>query len=205
MSASPAGERPDEDTAPLAVRSDIVEAATHVFSRLGYHGASMQDIAIAAGMRKASLYHHLRKKEDLLFAIHEGLVDELIQRTRDALVPGASPAEHLAAVLHAAMDFIASNREGVTVFLQEAGAVTGERWDGIVAKRDEYEQLVVDIVSAGISAGDFVDLPPKIATRGVLAMANWCYTWFDAEGEMSASDVADVFAAIAISGLQRRT
>ena len=48
-----------------------VEAATKIFSERGYHAASMSDIAEAVGFRKASLYHHVRKKEDLLFAIHE--------------------------------------------------------------------------------------------------------------------------------------
>ena len=69
------------ETSPSGVRPDIIDAATRIFSERGYHAASMSDIADAVGIRKASLYHHVRKKEDLLFAIHEALVDELIDET----------------------------------------------------------------------------------------------------------------------------
>ena len=63
-------------TAAPPVRPDIIAAATRVFSERGYHAASMSEIADEVGIRKPSLYHHVRKKEDLLFAIHETLIDE---------------------------------------------------------------------------------------------------------------------------------
>lgn len=186
---------------PIKVRQDIVEAATRVFSDLGYHGASMQDIADAVGIRKASLYHHVRKKEDLLFAIHERLIDDLMDQTLAALADADSGAAKIAAILRSAMRFIAANREGVTVFLQERSAVAGDRWDGIVDKRDRYEMVVVEVIRDGIAAGEMVDLPVKIAARGLLAMSNWSYTWFNSQGSMTADEVADVFTRMVLSGL----
>ena len=189
---------------PVAIREDIVQAATHVFSTSGYHGASMADIAIAVGMRKASLYHHVQRKEDLLIAIHQTLVDDLIDRTQRALVSTSTPSERLSAVLHAAVEFIAANREGVTVFLSEAGIVaSGDRWATIVAKRDFYEAQVASIVQEGMDSGEFVNLPHKVVARGVLGMANWCYTWFDPHGSMTSNEVADIFATIVLNGLRR--
>lgn len=173
-----------------------------VFSELGYHGSSMEDIAEATGMRKASLYHHVRKKEDLLFAIHELLVEELMDRTAPVFSSNWSASEKLRAIIHAAMEFIASERDGVRVFLQEAGVVSGERWDAIVAKRDAYEAQVANVIREGIASGEFNDLPPKIVARGVLGMANWCYTWFRPDGPMAAGEVAEVFAEMVLRGLR---
>ncbi len=187
-----------------ALRADIIAAATRVFSQRGYHGASMSDVADELGMRKASLYHHVRKKEDLLFAIHEQLIDELIDETERVTASGGTPSEKLHDVLVVGMRFVARNRDAVTVFLQERRAVTGERWESLVAKRDLYERMVSGIIADGVAGGDFVDLPPEIAARGVLAMANWGYTWFQPEGRLTAEEVAETFAAIALSGLERR-
>ena len=44
--------------------------------------------------------------------------------------------------------------------------------------------MVSRTIADGIAAGDFVDLPPDIAARGVLAMANWGYTWFQPDGRL---------------------
>jgi AcrR family transcriptional regulator len=187
-----------------AVRRDIIEAATRIFSERGYHAASMSDIADAVGIRKASLYHHVRKKEDLLFAIHEALIDELIAETMAVSSSSASPAEKVRELLHVTMRFIARNRDGVAVFLSERHAVTGERWQALVVKRDFYERMVSQIVTEGRSSGDFVDLPPELVAKALLGMVNWGYTWFQQGGPLTADEVGEVFAAVALRGLERR-
>lgn len=194
--------RPDPAVSNL--RPDIIEAATRVFSERGYHAASMTEVAAEVGIQKPSLYHHVRKKEDLLFAIHEQLIDELIEQTISVVTTAETPPEKLRGVLRETMRFVARRRDAVTVFLQERKAVSGERWAELVVKRDYYESLVNQIIEEGIETNVFIDLPVPIATRGVLAMANWGYTWFQPDGEMSADEVADVFATIALRGLEVR-
>jgi AcrR family transcriptional regulator len=186
------------------VRSDIIEAATRIFSERGYHAASMAEIADAVGIRKASLYHHVRKKEDLLFAIHESLIDVLIAETMAVSSSSESPAEKVRGLLHVTMRFIGDNREGVTVFLSERHAVTGERWQALVIKRDFYERMVTQIITEGRSSGSFVDLPPEIVAKALLGMANWGYTWFQKDGPLTADEVAEVFTAVALRGLEAK-
>ena len=102
------------------------------------------------------------------------------------------------------MSFVARHRDGVAVFLQERREMSGERWDDLVVKRDRYERIVSGVVAAGTSSGAFVDVPPQITARALLAMANWGYTWFDPAGELSAEAVAEIFAEIALKGLLTR-
>ncbi|MEZ5076804.1 MAG: TetR/AcrR family transcriptional regulator [Solirubrobacterales bacterium] len=187
-----------------SVRPDIIEVATRIFSERGYHAASMSEIADAVGIRKASLYHHVRKKEDLLFAIHETLIEELISATEEIVDSEMAPASKVEELLRVTMSFIARNRDGVTVFLAERHAVTGERWQTLVIKRDTYERMVSQIITEGRASGDFVDLPPDIVARALLGMVNWGYTWFQLGGPLSADEVADVFAAVALRGLEPR-
>jgi AcrR family transcriptional regulator len=190
--------------APSRVREDIIVAATRVFSDRGYHAASMAEIAKAVGIRKPSLYHHVRKKEDLLFAIHEQMIDELIEQTMPVFTSSMTPAEKVRGALKIAMSFVARHRDGVTVFLTEQRAVSGERWNELVVKRDFYEQMVHRIIAEGTASGAFVDVSPKIAAKAILAMANWGYEWFQPDGPLTAEEVADIFATIALRGLEVR-
>lgn len=203
MATTPnARKTPPAASAP--VRADIIEAATRVFSERGYHAASMSEIADAVGIRKPSLYHHVRKKEDLLFAIHETMIDELSEQTVEVLAAAATPAEKIGGILRVAMRFVARNQDAVTVFLAEHREFTGDRWDEIVSKRDRYERLVHGVIAEGTKSGAFVDISPGIAAKGILAMANWGYTWFMPDGPRSADEIADTFAAIALRGLEVR-
>lgn len=188
----------------MAVREDIVEAATRVFSRRGYHAASMSEIADEVGMRKPSLYHHVRKKEDLLFAIQEQLIDELIDKTMAVVSTSRNPEEKMRDVLREAVGLVARHRDGVTVLLRERRAVTGERWAELMVKRDFYEKMVGRIITEGIADRRFIDLPAQVATQAILGIANWSSTWFEPEGELSADALAEMFAQIALDGLIRR-
>ena len=204
MSTTPNTRYEPEIAAPSEVRADIIEAATRVFSERGYHAASMSEVAEAVGIRKASLYHHVRKKEDLLLAIHDKLIDELIAETMAVSSSSLTPAEKVRGVLHVTMRFIARNRDAVTVFLSERRAVGGERWRALVVKRDFYERMVSQIITEGSTSGSFIEIPPDIAARSILAMANWGYTWFQPDGALSADEVAEVFATVALRGLEVR-
>jgi len=49
-------------------KKDIVECARQVFTKQGYHKTSMNDIAVASGIQKGSLYHHFKSKEQIMLA-----------------------------------------------------------------------------------------------------------------------------------------
>jgi AcrR family transcriptional regulator len=164
----------------------------------------MQDVADAAGMQKASLYYHVGRKEDLLYAIHEKMMDELTAKTLPVLSSSRSPAEKIREVICVALEFISAHREGFTVLLQDIGAVAGPRWNSVMAKRDFYERMVEGVIAEATASGDFGRTRPEIATRGILGMVNWCYTWFHADGELSPREVANVLASIVVDGLRSR-
>jgi AcrR family transcriptional regulator len=186
------------------IREDVLAAAAKVFSERGYHGASMQDVANAAGMQKASLYHHVGQKEDLLFAIHEKMMDELNDQTMPVLSSSRSPAEKIREVIAVALEFIGAHREGFTVLIEDIDAVAGPRWDSVIAKRDLYERMVEGVIAEAAQNGQFARTRPEIVTRGILGMLNWCHIWFHPDGELSARQVADILSGMVIDGLRRR-
>ena len=193
-----------QDLAVAPIRDDIVEAAAAVFSAQGYHAASMQDVADRVGIRKASLYHHVRSKADLLYAIHERLIDLLIAETLAVISTDDDPPVKIRRVMRVAMHLIADHNREVRVFLRDADILEGERWNSIVAKRDLYEDMVAGVVADGVRQGAFADWQPKLATRGLLAMANWGYTWFKPGGPLTPDEVADFFSQMILKGLEKR-
>jgi len=188
----------------VKIRDDILTAAARVFGERGYDGATLDEVAQAVGIKKGSLYYHIRSKEDLLFALHQRLADELLDNTHAALESATSPTERLRGVLRVAMRLIAEHKQEVTVFLHERQLLTSDRWREVVAKRDAYQRIVEDIVSEGIESGVFRPVPLKVATLGLLGMTNWGYQWFRSNGPLTADEIADAFADMVIEGLRER-
>lgn len=66
-------------------RRRILEAAIEAFAARGYEGASMREIATAAGVTKPVLYDHFASKERLFVEAMESIRDELTRRGAEAM------------------------------------------------------------------------------------------------------------------------
>lgn len=74
--------RPDK---PIP-RSSLLRVARELFAARGYAGVSMADIAHKAGLQKSSLFHHFPTKDQLYKEVLDGVLIEVNQAVRDALV-----------------------------------------------------------------------------------------------------------------------
>ena len=66
-------------------RTALLDAATHVFARQGFHGASLDEIAETAGFTRGAIYKHFDGKEDLLFGAYDRVNDRMLQAFADQI------------------------------------------------------------------------------------------------------------------------
>jgi AcrR family transcriptional regulator len=80
-----------------STREALLEAATEVFAREGFHAVSLREIAQKAGANQALIGYHFRNKEGIYLAVFERMVEqmrkrlgpqELEQLLQEELVPG---------------------------------------------------------------------------------------------------------------------
>src|SRR2546426_11734390 len=76
-------------------RSRVFEVAAEVFHRKGYDNTSMSDVASAAGLTKAGLYHHVSSKESLLYTVLDSGLDLTESYVMKPLEAIADPLERL--------------------------------------------------------------------------------------------------------------
>src|SRR5690349_24667891 len=91
MAASPKTQPTRKRLSAEDRRSAILDAALEVFSRRGYNGASIDEIATAAGISKALIYEHFPSKKDLHVSLLERHTQEIFIRlaqTADTQEPG---------------------------------------------------------------------------------------------------------------------
>jgi AcrR family transcriptional regulator len=184
-----------------ARRDEIVDTSASVFARRGYHATGLTELCVANGLGKGALYHYIGSKEELLAAIHDRVMDEVMQGAdRVAEADGSAP-EQLAMLGDELLDVIHRYPDHVWVFLHEFPALTGERAEQFRVRRREYERRVEGVLQAGIDAGEFRPVDAKLTAMAWLGMHNYTYLWLKAGGRLSARDVAKPFADIFIIGI----
>ena len=116
----------------------IVEAARDLVARRGYHQASIREIARAAGLSLAGLYHYVGGKDELLFLVLDRALDTLIAALDDALAKARTPEMKLLALIQTHLDFGFRCAADLKIINRDWELLEEPRRSEIAAKRGEY-------------------------------------------------------------------
>jgi TetR/AcrR family transcriptional regulator, cholesterol catabolism regulator len=184
-----------------ARRDAIIDTSARVFARGGYHATGITELCVANELGKGALYHYIGSKEELLAAIHDRVMDEVMSGADRVTLTGGSPSRQLAMLGDELLDVIHRYPDHVWVFLHEFPALTGDRAAQFRERRRRYEERVEAVLQAGVESGEFRDVQPRLTALAWLGMHNYTYLWLKSGGPLSARDVAKPFADIFMRGI----
>jgi len=186
-------------------RQAIIDTSAHVFAQRGYHATGVMELCAANDLGKGALYYYIGSKEELLAAIHDRVMDEVMLGADRVAEAGGPPSAQLARLGEELLDVIHRYPDHVWVFLHEFPALTGGRAEQFRRRRREYEGRVEAVLRAGVDSGEFRDIDPWLTARAWLGMHNYTYLWLKPGGRLSARSVAKPFADIFMRGISTPT
>lgn len=172
-----------------AKRQAILREAAACFTRKGYHGTSLTEIADTLGVSKAALYTYVKSKDELLYFCHRAAMDgalEIVARERRGTGTGL---DKLCAALSDYLSAMLSDQNNHAIILEEQSLLP-EHANVIMELRDQFETQLRDFVNDGIEDGSIVRCNPKVAVFGALGMFNWVMKWYAPSGTWSGEQIA---------------
>ena len=182
-------------------RDDILNAARKLFASKGYRATSVQDLADELGYGKASLYHYVRRKDDLLYAIHDLYMRRLTDDLEAILAGEGRPADKLRDVIVRFVELLAKNHDEATVVNDEMRELSPRNLKRVIASRDEYERSLTRLVTEGMKAREFQASDARVCARAILGMTNWCYRWLKADGPLPPRVIGQQMADLVLDGI----
>ena len=193
--------RPGEPSSSSSTRVEILKSAAAAFRKLGYHGATVEQIAAALHMKKGNLYYYFRNKEEILFACHEYSHDRL-QELLDNVVRSTAPAdEKLRRLIVSTVHVILDELHG-TALLLDLEALSPAHLKAVIVRRDRFDRGMRLILEEGIATGAFLPGDSKLVAFAMLGALNWIARWFNPAGPASSDEIATRFADYLIAGLR---
>ncbi|WP_088281708.1 TetR/AcrR family transcriptional regulator [Ideonella sp. A 288] len=181
-------------------RQDILRHAAHLFARRGYASTSMNQVAEAAGLSKASLYHYYRDKYALLVSIAEGHVAALEAMVAEVEAAGTPPAERMRELILRIIGEYAGAQDDHRVLTEDVRFLEPDDRERILG----HERRVVEAFARTIAAWQPAHAEAGLAkplTMLLFGMINWMFTWLKPDGGLTHERMAPIVADLFFGGV----
>jgi AcrR family transcriptional regulator len=156
-------------------RERLLDAARRVFASNGFHGASVEEIASAAGFSTGALYSNFDGKEDLFLALMEREIDEHARVIADGVAKRSSVAERAAGGARAWMTMIEREPELLLLFMEfwAYGVRDPHVRPKVAARFAQVRELLTGLIAEGARELDLeLELPAEQLAVAIDAMAD---------------------------------
>lgn len=179
--------------------SNILDSAAALFSREGYPAAKMQDIAKACGATKSMLYHYFPTKDDLLFAVLQEHLSQVLAALEEAVQTPGEAEVRLAALVRNYTQKSVQSRQRHMIAMNDVKYLPQEKQTPLL----DLQRQVIQ-VATGLLQSIHPGLPKRLYkpyTLLLLGMLNWTDIWYRPEGPIKPKELCDRITRLFLHGL----
>ena len=180
-------------------KQQIERQATALFKDRGYAASSMRELAQILRIEAASLYSHIKSKEEILQKICFEMAEAFFEALD--LLEAASPDLKLEAAIKSHFRVISQNTDASAVFFNEWRHLSEPYLSEFLKLRTRYEQVFTSIIKQGVQHGVFRAIDERFAMMTILSAVNWTHQWYRPTGAKSVDEIGDELSALLIHGL----
>lgn len=169
----------------------ILHAAHDLFVKNGYTASSMRQVAEAANIGKATIYHHFPDKQAIVLALVRQYLDRMGD-TLDLVRVNDDPRSLLLAAAEASLGFLFESSDILSIVRREVPGGRDRVEEGLQAFFKDFAGLVSGGIRRGIEAGIFREVDPDKAARVFLTMLQGTFATVHLGGPRPASPRAAV-------------
>jgi TetR/AcrR family transcriptional regulator len=183
-------------------REAILANAARLFARRGYAATSMNEVAQACGLSKATLYHYFRDKYELLVSISEGHVTRLRALVEEIAAEKLPPEAQMRELIRRFVEEYAHAQDAHRVLTEDVKFLEEEDRRRVIATERE---VVKGFAAAALALRPQLERGPALSkplTMLLFGMINWMFTWMRPDGELGYDEMAPVVADLFVGGVQ---
>lgn len=193
-----------EPVVNLTRKEQVIRKAAELFREKGYAASSMRDLAQKLGIEAASLYSHIKSKEEILQSLCFDMATEF-RKSLDEVERQKGPAsEKLRRGIVGHIQVMAKDLTASAVFMNEHRHMSQPYLREFLLLRINYINRFKDIIEEGINSGEFKDsIDKKLAVMTLFSSLNWMPQWYDPHSNIVPVDLGQKLADMLINGMKK--
>ena len=181
----------------------ILQRAATMFRERGFAASSMRDLAETVGIEAASLYNHIRSKNEILESICFDVANVFNEKIQEIESGRQSNINKIESLLRFHVEQMVDNYEKVIVSDREWRHLDEPYRANFQNQRRTYRKRFAAIIEDGIVKGEIRRIDAPTAVLIMLHAVNGIESWHRSKVKMSADDLANNMIRILIDGLRK--
>lgn len=181
-------------------RGMIWSCAAQLFARRGYPATSMNQVAEATGLSKATLYHYYRDKYALLVHIADEHVTRLVAMVESVQAQPLAPEARVRELIRRLLQEYADARDAHRVLTEDVRFLQAEDAARILDKQRRVTAAFAAALAEWQPAQQSAGLV-KPLTMLLFGMVNWTFTWLRPDGGLDHESLAPIVADLLVGGV----
>ncbi len=159
-------------------KTEIIDISARLFKEKGYSAVTMRDIAQSLDIKAASLYNHIKSKQEILVLIVLEIAKEYTRNIRIIENSDNSAVAKITKVIHLHIDITVENPDALASLNNDWMHLPKPELQEFLDMREEYEETFRRMVNAGITTGEFKDHDSEVIIFSILSTIRTLYLWY---------------------------
>lgn len=191
-------------TYTLSRKEQVIRSAAQLFREKGYAASSMRDLAQNLGIEAASLYSHIKSKEEILQSLCFDMAAEFRKSLQEVETKKVSASEKLKLGIIGHIQVMAKDLIASAVFMNEHRHLSQPYLRDFLLLRINYINRFKDMIEEGIKKGEFKEnIDKKLAVMTLFSSLNWMPMWYDPESNIMPNEIGQQLADMLVNGLKK--
>ena len=183
-------------------KEEIIRVAAKLFKDKGYSAVTMRDLAAEMGIKAASLYNHIKSKQDILDVIIITLAEKFTEGMKHIQLSNEDCIGKLKQIIALHVRLSSQNLYGM--------ASLNNDWMHLIEKREYYKQLRSNyeddfrgILEEGIRSGEIINEKPEVMMFSILTTLRSLYIWIPKKEDLDLNELTTALNQILLKGINK--
>jgi AcrR family transcriptional regulator len=185
----------------ISRKQEIIAVASSLFNEKGYKAVSMRDIAKAMDIKAASLYNHIKSKQEILSEIILKVAEEFTTGMENVDGENISAIKKVEKVIELHIDITVNHSEALASLNNDWMHLEEKDLKAFVKMREDYEENFRSIIKQGIDAGEIKPYHPEVILFTILSTLRTLYLWNQKRGKLDVNILKKDMVSVLIKGI----
>jgi len=185
-----------------ARKQEIITVASKLFEEKGYSAVSMRDIAREMGMKAASLYNHIKSKQDILTCIIISLAEEFTQGMETIKNLEVNSIQKIKEIVTLHVDISSQNSSGMASLNNDWMHLENEL-ENYLNLRLDYEDSFRNIIKEGINKKEIINANLEVILFSMLSTLRSLYLWIHLQNNLTPQELSANLSKVLLQGINK--